>query len=212
MPRAAHWRRDAGAEARQVMGVNDVRPLLVEQGARDRVDPLVAIGMFERRRVAKRVVDADDIDVAGAVAANTILRLVRAGVAREHDDLVAAPPEGLSETCGVELRAARGFRREAMHEEQDAHHTPRTLSSSRPVSADLAPRYWPRGMATARARARGSAGQPGGRRGPARRASTSRGRRPTRRSRERDAPRTEWPRARRGAAVAGGRGRSRRSS
>ena len=44
-----------------------------------------------------------------------------------------------------------------MRDEQDAHQTPRTRSSSRPSLDERAPRYWPRGSAAASAAPRSTA-------------------------------------------------------
>ena len=84
--------------------MRDVRLELVEDPARDGVNGLVSIRLFEPARVAESVIDADDVQAIAFFGANRVLRFVRVPFPRQNQYFVAT----VSERAGVGLRVQFG--------------------------------------------------------------------------------------------------------
>ena len=144
---------DARRQAREVMHMSDVRLERVDQARGDGVDGRIRISLGKRHRLAKRVVEPEDLETVPALNSRCVLRLRGIRLTRQHAHLMAARGERARVRVGVCLGAARGFRRERVDDDQDAHQTVpgRHFGSGRPRTAERAPKYCPAGHATARA-------------------------------------------------------------
>ena len=80
---------DGGGETGEMVNVRDVRPEVIDQPRRDGADCLVPIGVFERARVAERVVHPRDLEAVVRFGTNGVLSAAWILLACEHEDLVA---------------------------------------------------------------------------------------------------------------------------
>src|SRR5262249_34609755 len=123
----------------------------VEKATDDPLDGRVSVAVLEPAPVAKRVVDEREADAVALLMTDRQVRTPRVGLAGEDDDLIlpVAIPKGAGEIVRIDLDSTDRRRRHAVNDLKGTHQTPRNLDGCLPRRAARAPRYCPRGNATA---------------------------------------------------------------